>query len=441
MGWADESDLTLVLARLNPDRPASKAGQDGLTPYQARGDDFARRLNRDARVSTRILVTGQTGVGKSSELHRFVQEPHGHDWVVHADLEVGQHPDHLGMTGVILNLLRACWRSPPDYGPLEVLESSFESSSSSAVDLREAIRDRVLTHLLDVFEARKSADERTATLRLAGRREKIDLTNRAAAIERILKEAASTPWLDDAVNSDSAVRDQCGRLLIEVLDHFRRARSKRRRWIFVIDHLDRVRVPTVAEDILVRSSRIWKSIDATIVMTAPRECTIGESREAVESFWGKPIMLYPAPIPESPKGAIPGIFRRVVAGAGMQEVIDDTCVRLLARSSGGFLRTYVQLLAQAAKEANFRSSERIELRDAQFAVHEAERSYQDLSGDEVDRLGQILTDQAGLAKGASLLRPPIGLIVALDSNGEQELRAHPLADRALERRWLLRHPN
>ena len=82
------------------------------------------------------------------------------------------------MTGVILDLLRARWQSPPDYGLLDAIVSS----SSPANDLRQTIRDRFFSRLLDVSGGHESSDGRTATFDLAGRREKVDIPNPAAAI-------------------------------------------------------------------------------------------------------------------------------------------------------------------------------------------------------------------------------------------------------------------
>jgi hypothetical protein len=67
-------DFRTILGRLNADKPAGLSSRDGITQYQERGGDFSRRLNLEIESrqgKARVLVTGQIGVGKSSELINF----------------------------------------------------------------------------------------------------------------------------------------------------------------------------------------------------------------------------------------------------------------------------------------------------------------------------------------------------------------------------------
>ena len=73
--------LRSVLGRLNAERRAERRllreGDSARTAYQDRGGDFRRRLLlgvESRKGKARILVTGQIGVGKSSELWDFREE-------------------------------------------------------------------------------------------------------------------------------------------------------------------------------------------------------------------------------------------------------------------------------------------------------------------------------------------------------------------------------
>ena len=70
--------LRSVLGRLNAERRAERRRPDENEPartlYQERGGDFRRRLLlavESRKGKARVLVTGQIGVGKSSELWDF----------------------------------------------------------------------------------------------------------------------------------------------------------------------------------------------------------------------------------------------------------------------------------------------------------------------------------------------------------------------------------
>ena len=62
----------------------------------------------------RILVTGQIGVGKSSELWDFREERYNAadlGFPVFCDLEKEESPERCGSTGLFLTILRDCWAS------------------------------------------------------------------------------------------------------------------------------------------------------------------------------------------------------------------------------------------------------------------------------------------------------------------------------------------
>jgi len=67
-------ELRTVLGQLNAERPAVLTKQPGRTRYADRGGDFFKRLDLEItsrQGKARVLITGQIGVGKSSELVNY----------------------------------------------------------------------------------------------------------------------------------------------------------------------------------------------------------------------------------------------------------------------------------------------------------------------------------------------------------------------------------
>ena len=109
------NDLRTVLGKLNAERPAAMAHRPDQTRYEERGGDFFRRLDLEVvsrQGKARILVTGQIGVGKSSELwhyfHKTIQTGRQVPFIF-CDLEKEEHPERCGATGVLLTIFRDCW--------------------------------------------------------------------------------------------------------------------------------------------------------------------------------------------------------------------------------------------------------------------------------------------------------------------------------------------
>src|SRR5260370_199846 len=99
-------DLRTVLGRLNAERPATMQDNAERTRYEDRGGDFLSRLELELisrRGKARVLITGQIGVGKSSELWHFFADRHTElsAYWIFCDLEKQAHPDECGATGVL----------------------------------------------------------------------------------------------------------------------------------------------------------------------------------------------------------------------------------------------------------------------------------------------------------------------------------------------------
>jgi hypothetical protein len=108
--------LKQILSKLDAEKPAGDDRQ-GRTRHQQRDGDLIRRLQLEATSqegNARVLVTGQIGVGKSSELlyffrQRVITPTQRTGFWAYCDLEKEEHPERCGATGVFLTILRDCW--------------------------------------------------------------------------------------------------------------------------------------------------------------------------------------------------------------------------------------------------------------------------------------------------------------------------------------------
>jgi hypothetical protein len=200
-----------------------------------------------------------------------------------------------------------------------------------------------------------------------------------------------------------------------------------------MDHVDKIRDASAAEDVLVRAFTHWDRIEGSLIMTAPFEFTLGEFRSPIESRWGPPKVLYPVEIPQADAGPVPPIYSNIARTAGLSKCLPEESLRLMAHYSGGILRTYVQFLIASAKEAHFAGHHVIEPTDALAVIHTHETAYQDYGADDFRLLDEVVRSGTGLRTALTLLRSPIGLLVAKGEAGQQSLLVHPLARRALER--------
>jgi hypothetical protein len=426
----DIQTLRSVLGRLNSERPAKRPdSSEGWTPqnndYHDRGGDFRKRLSLEVqsrRMPVRILVTGQIGVGKSSELLDFLQsDPLRHDGGdsrfsgvspirVFCDLEKEGSPERCGPTGVFLTILRDCWAQ------VRKMKS----------DPPAEIRDEILTRLVDWLRGIPADDGSQVRFSFGGMDFPISLSDRSVALSSILWKAALHESAAEPPQRFNFAPDMLVTILNTLLDWLASRRSGRSPFL-VIDHVDRIRDPDAAEDVLVRAFPEWNRLRASIVMTAPFEYTIGLLRTSVESRWGRPLIVYPLEIPDPMEGQIPELYRAIARSAGLGSLISADALRMLAHYSGGILRMFVQFLAEAAQEARLADHDRIEVGEARSVVFKAEQAYLDYGVKELRLLDQVEQIGSGLAEAATLLRYPIGLLVTEPKPGKPSIQVHPLA--------------
>src|SRR5260370_38136728 len=154
---ANIQDLRTVLGRMDAERPADARPDTGCTLYEQRGDDFLNRLDLEVqsrRGKTRLLVTGQIGVGKSSELGRYFHGEKGEHRIgfpVYCDLEKQESPEHCGATGVLLTMLRDCW------GSLDYYLRNPQETRTLQEEL-EKIRDDIISRLIEHLKGIRTND-------------------------------------------------------------------------------------------------------------------------------------------------------------------------------------------------------------------------------------------------------------------------------------------
>ena len=423
--------LQNILKKLDPEKPAGQ-GQSGRTEHQERDGDFHRRLSLEAAnqdSKTRMLVTGQIGVGKSSELwhfyrRRFAGMSRTGFWV-HSDLEKGEHPERCGGTGVLLTILRDCW------GATRSLQPKLRNVSHDVQRRFNDIRSEILEAMIDWLKARKSSSGDSAVFKFGGMDFNVSLKDQDSALGLILGKAAQ----HEAVSLRSERSGLAPDRLVNIMNHLFKWLSRLHSSIpplVILDHVDKIRDETSAREVLVELIPIWKKVEASVIMTAPFEYTLGEMRHSVEAYWGKPMMIYPLELPELDAIELPPFYKQICVSSRLDNFISNDSLRVLAHYSGGIPRTFVQFLIQALKEAHLSGHNKIMMSDVQAVVFSAQTAYQDYSPEQLELLSQIGKNEVGLGAASVLLRSPIGLLVMPPSDGRQPLRIHPLAESVLQ---------
>lgn len=430
MGSPSEAaaQLRASLLRLNAQLPAGVMGSK-LPRVERSASKVVERLRLELDTAggrARILLTGQIGVGKSSELWElWRQYKHSQSVLaIHCDLEKEMSPERCGALGVLLALFRDAWNS----------HLSFPGGQQP-----EGVTDRIFSALVDWLGATKR--ESGYVFRFGGMDFPVALKQGKSAIVAVaLGKAAQHQALVQRDPSEGVIPDRLMALFNEYLRYLKNKTN--RDVLLVADHVDKIRSESAARDALIDASSHWGRLDASLVMTAPYEFTLGEMRSSVEGFWRRPLVLYPEPIPElQPPEPLPSFYVQVRQVVGLASLVSDEDLRYLAHYSGGIPRMFILLLSAAVKHAIFAGAARVEAHHTQMAIGDAQADYQDYLEDDLELLDQIVSTQQGLGKAMQLLRSPISLLVSRAPDGASMFRAHPLAERSLrlhrERRVVL----
>jgi hypothetical protein len=391
-------------------------------PYVERGDDFQRRLETDLisrRGKARLLVTGQIGVGKSSELRRYLHQlARSESFQIFCDLEKEMQPEHCGAAAVLLAICRDCWAA---------------ASNWYAGGARSGIRDSMIERLVDWLKGEYTSDRRHVIFKFHEMEYPVSLSeqDKDSGLSLILGKAA----LHLAV---SEPRDRFGLIPDTLLNQLNRllewiySQSGRHPVIFV-DHVDKIRDSAAAKEVFIDAFPQWHRLASSLVMTVPYEYTLGDWRHSVESRWNQPLMVYPLRIPDRDSGSIPPVYSKMVAVSGLRDLILEDALRLLAHYSGGIPRYFIQYLRKTCLEAHMAGHEMVELSDCMVVINAALRNYQDFNVKQLESLDEIDEYGTGLGEAAVHLRSPISLLVQDSTTEEQKIAVHPLARPALER--------
>lgn len=392
-------------------------------PRVARGSsNVVERLDLELAAGagrSRVLLTGQIGVGKSTELWAFRQKCRESRSMlaIVCDLEREMSPERCGAIGVLLAIFRDAW--------------SFHNVFFYG-EPPEDITDRVLSALVDWLKATKN--DKGYVFRFGGMDFSMDLLQgKSRVVAIILGKAAQHQALREPDPSEGLVPDKLVALCNEYLRYLKNRTKKR--VLLLVDHVDKIRSETAARATLIDAVSHWDRLDASLVMTAPYEFTLGAMRSSVEGFWGRPAVVYPEPIPSlvasNGDDPVPAFYKAIIGACGLTDLLSDDDLRVLAYYSGGIPRTFVLLLAATLRNAIFAAAERVEATHVRMAVSEAQADYQDYPDADLQRLDEIERTQQGLAGATELLRSPIGLLVQPSPDRGTVFRVHPLAERSL----------
>ncbi len=416
--------LRTVLGQLDAERPATSGRAFECMPYVERGDDFQRRLELELssrRGKARLLVSGQIGVGKSSEIRRYIFVHSQLDsFQILCDLEKEMQPEHCGAAGVLLAIYRDCWSAALNFGGRERLK-------------RARLRDETVDKLVDWLKGEFSPDRKRVVFRFHGMEYSVSLEERDkdTGLLLILGKAALHQAVSQSADRFGLVPDTLLNQLNRLLDWIQE--SSRRHPVIFVDHVDKIRNAAAAKEVLVDALPQWQRLAGSLVMTAPFEYTLGDLRHSVESRWNPPLLVYPLEIPDRDEGVVPQVYWKMALAGQLGGLIQQDALRLLAHYSGGIPRYFVQFLRSACLEAHLAGHESIQASDCLVVVNQALRNYQDYSAKQLELLDEIDEFGTGLGEAAELLRSPISLIVQRPSGDEQQIAVHPLARPALER--------
>ena len=272
---SDLQQLRTVLGRLDAERPASSEILDDRMPYVEREDGFQRRLELELlsrKGKARLLVSGQIGVGKSSELRRYAFEHKqlADSFYIFSDLEKEMQPEHCGAAAALLAIFRDCWSAASSYGGTHDPE-------------RRSIRNATIETLVDWLKGEYKEEKRNVVFRFHGMEYPVSLTepSKDSGLLLILGKAALHQAVSQPADRFGLIPDTLLNQLNRLLNWIQQ--KSRRQPVILVDHVDKIRDPNAAKEVLVDAHPQWQRLAASLVITAPFEYTLGDLRNSVES--------------------------------------------------------------------------------------------------------------------------------------------------------------
>jgi len=327
-------------------------------------------------------------------------------------------PERCGAIGVMLAIFRDAW--------------SFHTTVLQMGVPPDAITDQVLSALVGWLKATKS--DKGYVFRFGGMDFSMDVSQgKSRIVAIILGKAAQHQALLERDPSEGLVPDKLVALCNQYLQYLKNRTKKK--IVLLVDHVDKIRSERAARETLIDTVSHWDRLDASLVMTAPYEFTLGGMRSSVDSFWGRPAVIYPEPFPSleanDSHDPIPDFYQKIRQACGLADLLLDNELRVLAHYSGGIPRMFVLLLDASLRNAIFAGAERVESTHVRMAISEAQSDYQDYLDSDLKLLDEIERTQQGLGRAMQLLRSPIALLVQPVPEGGTAFRVHPLVERSL----------
>jgi hypothetical protein len=359
-----------VYNRFDPFLPAAQHAWRADRPRSPAGDIVD--LLGGPFDGTRVLVTGTTGTGKSTELLRIAEARSGDDFVVLLDLQrhfsevVGdeQALRNVSSWEVVflagLAVLRAA-QEMMSFAPIPVehvqdLQASWEKTAKATETEPAGSQIDVGALAKSMFVLASAVVGGAAGAAGAG----VGLQLFEGALRTGEATAGAVKWTLPIGRSKRSVSDQDERvqsLLAAVNVVIGYVQTKLRRVLLVIDGLDRILEFERAEALFLTSELIAQ-LACRVVVAGPFVLHSHPARGAIPRF-SKNCVVFNEPVMKKGDERQPGpgvdffceVFHRRVADLGVPDLIPPDLLRRLAYYSGGRVRDFVKLIRTVAEQA------------------------------------------------------------------------------------------
>lgn len=364
-----------IYNRFDPFQPAAQQAWRADRPRSPAGDIV--KLLRAPFGGTRVLVTGTTGTGKSTELLRIAEAMSSDDFVVVLDLQrhfsevVGdeQALQSISSWEVVflagLALVRAAkelisfHEIPQEY--LDGLAKAWtKAAEASGTPVTQAQFDVGALAKGMVVLASGALPLLGAPAAAAAGGAAVGLTVLGAAAKAAEAGTTGFKWMLPVGRSQRKLPDQDDQLqsllgAVNLIVGF--VQTKLRKVLLIIDGLDRILDFDRAEALFLRSELIAQ-LECRLVVTGPFALHSHPAKGAVPRF-SKNCMVFNEPVilkgNEGAHGAGVGffcdVFRRRIEDLRAADLVPDELLRRLAYYSGGRARDFIRLIRALAEQA------------------------------------------------------------------------------------------
>jgi hypothetical protein len=317
---------------------------------------------------TRVLMTGTTGTGKSTEVLRIAESRSGHDFVVVLDLQrhfsqvVGdeQALRKVSSWEVVFLAGLAVLRAATEILPYPIPEQYVKDLGNAWEKVAKATGTPAHGAQVDAGALAKTMIvAASATLPLLG--VPAGVASAGAAGLKLLESAAGAlKWnlpIGQAARSKPDQDDEMQTLLNAANVIIGHVQSKATRILLLIDGLDRITELNRAQALFIESEMIAQ-LECRLVVSGPFALRSSPAASAVPRFSEvTPLVNEPVMDQADPRKPGPGIsffcelFRRRVADLGAPDLIGQAEIDRLAYYCGGRARDFVRIIRMVAEQA------------------------------------------------------------------------------------------